>query len=49
MEDPEFLFMQGILVKLNLDLLLQAAFLFGEQGVVDFKVIVDVVEVVRAV
>jgi len=40
-EDLAFLFTQVVFVKLYLDLLLQVSFLFGEQGVLDFKVVVE--------
>jgi len=39
-EDLAFLFTQVVFVKLYLDLLLQVSFLFGEQCVLDFKVVV---------
>ena len=39
-EDLAFLLTQVVLVKLRPDLLLQVSFLFGEQGVLDFKVVV---------
>jgi len=39
-EDLAFLFTQVVFVKLHPDLLLQVSFLFGEQGVLDFKVVV---------
>jgi len=38
--DLAFLFTQVVLVKLHPGLLLQISFLFGEQGVLDFKVVV---------
>jgi len=41
-EDLAFLFTQVVLVKLHPDLLLQVSFLFGEQGVLDFKVFMAV-------
>jgi len=39
-EDLAFLFTQVVLVKLHPDLLLRVSFLFGEQGVLDFKAVV---------
>ena len=48
-ENLALLFTQVVLVKLYPYLHLQVAFLFGEKGVLDLKVIVDVVEVVPVV
>jgi len=39
-EDLAFSFTQVVFVKLHPDLLLQVSFLFGERGVLDFKVVV---------
>ena len=48
-EDLAFLFTQVALVKRHPDLLLQVAFRFGEQGLLNFNVVGDVVEAVRVV